>query len=79
MMFLNHLDDDGQGNDERSINPRRNIDGIAVAEKRKLAANLCHQVAIAISHAEIPAPYIPIDMEDHPIAALNLKTFAKQA
>src|SRR5712691_10421283 len=79
MMFLNHLDDDGQGNDERSIHSRRNIDGIAVAEKRELAANLCHQVAIAITHAEIPAPNVPIDVEDHTITALNLKAFAKQA
>src|SRR5438067_11893606 len=78
MMLLYHLDNDGQSNDERSINPRRNIDGIAVAEKRELAAKLCHQVAIAISHAEIPAPYIPIDVEDHTIAALNLQAFAKQ-
>src|SRR5205807_9773322 len=30
------------------------------------------------THAEIPAPYIPIDVEEHPIAALNLKAFAKQ-
>src|SRR5436190_16638632 len=78
MMFLYHLDNDGQGNDERSINPRRNVDGVTVAEKRELAANLCHQVAIAITHAEIPAPNIPIDVEDYTIAALNLKAFAEE-
>src|SRR5439155_2857938 len=79
MMFLNHLDNDGQCNDERSIYPRRNIDGVTVTEKRELAANLCHHVAIVVSDAEIPAPYVPIDVEDHTVAALNLKAFAKQA
>src|SRR5438132_2746811 len=79
VVFLYHFDHDGQGNNKRCIYPWSDLDGIAVAEKGELATNLCHQVAVVVGDAEIPAPYIAVDVEDHAVAALNLKAFTEQA
>ena len=34
---------------------------------------------MAVGDAEIPAPYIAVDVEDHAVAAFNLKAFTEQA
>src|SRR5690348_10644303 len=78
VMFFDHLDDDCQGNDKGSIYSLGHIDGITIAEKGELAANLSQQVAIVVTHTEIPAPNIAVDVEDHPVAALDLNAFAEQ-
>lgn len=40
VMFANHINHDGHGDHERRINALGNINGVAVAEERELAANL---------------------------------------
>src|SRR5712691_11880964 len=44
VMFANHINYDGHGDHERPINALGNINGVAVAEERELAANLRQQV-----------------------------------
>ena len=53
-MLANHIDHDGQRDHERRVYALGNIDGVAIAEKRELAAYLRHQVAIGVDDREVP-------------------------
>src|SRR5690348_2798432 len=78
VVFLDQFDDNSQRYDERSIHSWRYVNGIAVAEDRKLTPDAAQYVAVVIGDTEIPTPDITIDMEDHPVLTFDLKAFTKE-
>src|SRR5579875_1959490 len=78
VVLFDHLNYHREGDDEGSIDTGSHVDGVAVAEDGELATYLREQVAIGIGDSKIPAPDIAIDMEHHPVSALDLKTFTKE-
>lgn len=77
VVFSDHLDDNGEGDNEGGIDAGGYIDGVAVAVEGELVTDLRKQVAVGICDDEVPAPDIAFDVEDH-AAALDLKTLAEE-